>query len=224
MKLNQEFHRPFVTSKWSVVGLALLAAGMLVSGLRAQNPTSPDVFRVEEDWSLVIDQPDLANNGPQVTCTISPADMTTAYCAFDINYHTQPNYSPGGMQLHTWDPTDPVEIADSPHTAMLQNPGETVTWTQTMTWNSGVLTFRVHNGDSQTWGKFGGPNGLLWLDLPTSLPNLDSYDPNVSVANSGVSFAGNLVTSLTLTAVRWYDVNGKLIKQVTTPQVVYPTN
>jgi hypothetical protein len=224
MKLIQECRRPFVASKWPVVGLALLAAGMLASGLRAQNPTSADVFRVEEDWSLVIDQPDLDNNGPQVTCTISPADMTTAYCAFDVNYHTQPDYVAGGMQLHTWDPLDPVEIANSGHTGMLENPGETVSWTQSMTWTSGIITFRVLNGRSQTWGRFGGLNGTLWLDLPTSLPNLDTYDPNVSVANSGVSFAGNLVTSLTLTAVRWYDVNGQLIKQVTTPQVVYPTN
>jgi len=215
--------RQRIAPRWQALGLAACATAALTAGLGAQSP-SPDVYRVEEDWELVVGEPDLDSNGPQVTCTISPADMQTAYCAFDINYHTQPEYSAGGLQLHTWDPTDPVEIANSSHTGMLQYGGETVTWTQTMTWNDNVLTFRVLNGQSQTWGHFGRPNGLLVLNLPTSLANLNSYDPNVSLDNSGVSFASNLVNSLTLTAVRWYDVNGNLIQQVTTPQVVHPQN
>jgi hypothetical protein len=223
MRINKQGVRPKVAPRWQALGVAVLATVAIASLLQAQVP-GPDVYRVEEDWALVVGQPDSDSNGPQVTCTISPADMQTAYCAFDINYHTQPEYSAGGLQLHTWDPTDPVEIANSSHTGMLNYPGETITWTQTMAWSDNEITFRVLNGRSQTWGHFGGPNGLLVLSLPTSLANLDGYDPNVSLDNSGVSFASNLVDSLTLTAVRWYDVNGNLINQVTTPQVVHPQN
>jgi hypothetical protein len=223
MQINSQRVWGRIAPRWHAVGLAVIATAAFTAGLGAQSP-SPDVYRVEEDWELVVGEPDLDSNGPQITCAISPADMQTAYCAFDINYHTQPEYSAGGLQLHTWDPTDPVEIANSSHTGMLQNSGETVTWTQTMTWDENTITFRVRNGQSQTWGKFGGWSSLLVLNLPTSLANLNSYDANVSLDNSGVSFASNLVNSLTLTAVRWYDVNGNLIQQVTTPQVVHPQN
>ncbi len=223
MQVNSQRVWGRIAPRWQAVGLAMFATVVFTAGLGAQSP-SPDVYRVEEDWELVVGQPDLDSNGPQVTCAISPAGMQTAYCAFDINYHTQPDYSAGGLQLHTWDPTDPVEIANSVHTGMLQYSGETVTWTQTMTWYDNVLMFRVLNGQSQSWGNFGGPDGMLALNLPTTLSNLDGYDPNVSLDNSGVSFASNLVSSLTLMAIRWYDVNGNLIQQVTTPQVVHPQN
>jgi len=201
-----------------VAGLvAIVAAG----GLSADNSPS-DVFYVEEDWQVVVGDPENNDNGPQITCTISPADMGTAYCAFDINYHTQPEYQAGGLQLHTWDPTDPIEYANSPHTGLMETSGEVLTWTTRMSWNNGSLNFRVVNGQSQTWGQFSHSGTHLSLDLPTGLQNLNSYSPNVSLDNSGVSFASNLVVSQTLMAVRWYDANHNLIQEVTTPQVVHP--
>ena len=203
--------------------LALTAVAVVVSnsGARAQVP-STDVYSIEEDWQLIVTDPDVNENGPQITCTISPSDMSSAYCAFDLNYHTQPDYIAGGMQLHTWDPTDPVQFANSTHNNLMAISNETVTWTTRMRWWNGSLHFRILNGQSQTWGTFGGYSDNLWLALPTSLPNLNSYDPDVSLTNSGVSFASNLVVSQTLMAVRYYDVNGNLIQQITTPQVVHP--
>ncbi|HEX5443043.1 MAG TPA: hypothetical protein VFW87_04400 [Pirellulales bacterium] len=198
------------------------AAGIiaLASAVQAQAPSS-DVFRVEQDWQLVLLTPDASLNGPQVTCVISPLTTDDAYCAFDLNYHTQPDYSAGGLQMHVWDPDDPMLYTNFPESGMMRTPGETVTWTQAMWLNAGVLSFQVNNGQSQTWGKFGG-TGNAQLSVNTSLPNLNGYDTNVSLTNSGVSFASNLVNSLTLVAVRWYDANGKLIQQDTTPQVVHP--
>ena len=211
--------------RFRIVGALLaftaIAAVVSNSGARAQ-VGGVDVFRIEEDWQLIVTDPDVNENGPQVTCTISPSDMSAAYCAFDLNYHTQPDYIAGGMQLHTWDPQDPIHFANSTHNNLMAISNETVTWTTRMTWYNGNLHFRIMNGQSQTWGSFGGYGDSLWLWLPTSLPNLNTYDPEVSLENSGVSFASNLVVSQTLMAVRYYDANGNLIQQITTPQVVHP--
>ena len=116
----------------------------------------------------MIGDPQVNDNGPQITCTISPADMDTAYCAFDLNYHTQPEYQAGGLQIHTWDPSDPIEYANSQHTAIMETSGETVTWTSRMTWNDGSLNFRIANGQSQTWNQFGRDGTHLSLSLPTA--------------------------------------------------------
>lgn len=210
---------PKAVLRWLLVPAAACVIAW-VGAVNAQAP-SPDVYRVEEDWSLVLLMPDANLNGPQVTCVISPLTTNDAYCAFDVNYHTQPDYSAGGLQMHIWDPDDPMVYCNFPDNGMLQTAGETVTWTQNMWLSAGVLSFQVTNGQSHTWGHFGGTGDVL-LSVNTSLANLNGYDSNVSLANSGVSFATNLVSSLTLEAVRWYDINGNLIQQNTTPQVVHP--
>jgi len=181
-----------------------------------------DVYRVEEDWELVVASPDPNDDGPQVTCTISPGDIATAYCALDLNYHTQPEYSAGGLQLHTWDPEDLMKISNSSRSGVMQTDGETVTWTQSMTLDVNRIVFQIVNGQSQTWGTFGGDDDSLRLTMKTSRANLNTYNRQLSLDNSGVSFAGTRVTSLKLKATRWYDVNGQLIQQDTEPQTVHP--
>jgi len=205
--------------------LALAAIAAVVSGenLKAQGSGS-DVFQIEEDWELVVGQSDYNSNAPQVTCAISPGDFASAYCAFDLNYHTQPDYEAGGLQIHTWDPVDPIDIGTSVKTAIMASNNETITWTMRMTLNNGNIHYRVANGSApQTWGTFGVSDAtMLQLDQNTSLANLNGYDPNVSLDNSGVSFGGNLVVSQMLVAIRYYDSAGRLINQITTPQAVHP--
>lgn len=225
MKRTRKCRRPCDSNQFSpwVIGASICVIVVISAGLSADDPAT-DVFRVEEDWAMVVNDPDLNSNGPQVTCTISPCQINAAYAAFDINYRTQPNYESGGLQLHAWDPEDAIVIASSPHADIMLTPGEAVTWTQTMTLQDDRLTFRVVDGTSTTWGTFGGHESHLRLVLSTNLVNLNQYDPQVSLDNSGVSFASNLVDSLTLVAVRCYDVNGNLIKQITNPQAVHPRN
>jgi hypothetical protein len=196
------------------------AAGVAVIIFLAGPALAVDVARVEEDWELFVNQPDAALNGPQVTCVISPQTMTDAYCAFDINYHTQPDYLAGGLQMHVWNPNTPIITCDFPASGIMQQANETVTWTQTMALANGVLSFSVVNGQSATWGSFGGAGEQLSVNVTAE--NLNGYNPEVSLENSGVSFASNLVTTLTLKAVRWYAADGTLIMQDTTPQLVHP--
>lgn len=196
-----------------VVCLALF----LVATFFAAPASGADVATVEEDWQLVVNNPDVNLNGPQVTCVMSPSTMDQAYFAFDINYQTQPSYSPGGLQIHAWNPDAPIVTCNFSEQGLMQTTSETVTWTQSLSLADGVLTYSVVNGQSQTWGTFGGEQ----LAVSTTLTNLDSYNPQVSAANSGVCFASNLVNSLTLVAVRYYAADGTLIQQVTNPQVIY---
>ena len=177
------------------------------------------VARVEEDWELVVSVPDSNDNSPQITCVISPSVLTNGYAALDVNFYSQPDYSPGGIQLHVWSPSTPMLVSNSTVTGMLQNQNETITWTTRMSLNNNVLTFSVVNGKSATWGGFGG-EGKLNLSVGAVLSDLSTYDPNVSLKNSGVPYASNRVTSLKLKAVRWYSASGALLQQNTTPQAI----
>jgi hypothetical protein len=223
MSSNIKINRQRFGILGGALALAAIAAVVTGENLKAQGGGA-DVFTIEEDWELVVGQSDYNSNAPQVTCAISPGDFASAYCAFDLNYHTQPDYAAGGLQLHTWDPIDPIDIGNSSKTAIMNSNNETITWTMRMTLNNGNIHYRIANGVSPaTWGTFGKSNlTALQLDQNTSLSNLNSYDPNVSLDNSGVSFGGNLVVSQTLVAVRYYNSAGQVINQITTPQSVHP--
>lgn len=203
-----------------VMLVMLLGCAASATAAWAQNPLT-DVVRVEEDWELVIGEPDANTNAPQITCTISPfGSIDLGYAAFELNHRTEPAYASGGYQLHVWTPNSPVVVKSSPEKVMLTTPGETLTWTQTLNLTAGVLTFDVVNGSSTTWGAFGVP-GQLSATVATPILNLNTYHSAVSVANSGVGFAGHRVQSLVLKSVRRYSLLG-LLDENNMPQVVHP--
>jgi hypothetical protein len=163
-----------------------------------------DVVRVEEDWELVIDEPSPNSDAPQVTSVISPlGNIESLHATFVVNNHDLPIFTAGGLQLQVWDGETSVESRHSPNQAVLTTPGETICWTQAMELSEDhkQLTFEVVGGTSTTWGAFGDV-GTLKTIVPTSLANLDGYSPDVSVENSGVSYAANRVQSLKLKEVR----------------------
>jgi hypothetical protein len=193
---------------WSI-GLLLVA--LVLAGWSEAVAQEPTVVRVEEDWELVVGDPDPATSTPQVICIISPqGDTNGVYGAFELNARSIPTFEAGGLQLQVWD--DEIELSNRrhPNGYLMQESGETVTWTQSMAVDEGALTFDISSGTSSTWGTFGGV-GVLRAVVETSLENLDSYDPAVSVANSGVSYAANRVTSLTLKRVRYYMSDDQVI-------------
>jgi hypothetical protein len=197
---------------WSI-GLLLIA--LVLAGWPEAVAQDATVVRVEEDWELVVGDPDPATSTPQVICIISPqGDTNGVYGAFELNARSIPTFEAGGLQLQVWD--DEVELSNRQHPIglLLQQSDETVTWTQSMAVDEGALTFDISGGTSSTWGAFGGV-GVLRAVVETSLENLDSYDPAVSVANSGVSYAANRVTSLTLKRVRYYMSDDQVIEDDT---------
>lgn len=183
----------------------------------AGDDDSVTIVQVEEDWELVIDQPDPASLGPQATCVFSPlGNADVLYAALDLNHRSQPEFASGGLQLQVWLDDEPLATAESANQDRLHHDNETVMWTHRMQLDNGQLTFSVVNGVSQSWGAFG--NGELSLSFLTSLKSLDSYNPEVSASNSGIGFAGNRVISLKLKKVRAFTATGDVIE--TSPNYV----
>jgi hypothetical protein len=186
-----------------------------LAGARWAAAQAPTIVRVEEDWELVVGIPDPDRDAPQITTVISPqGDCSGVYAAVDVNHQSLPEFSPGGLQLQIWRNGSAIAERRFPNASVLSQAGETIRWTQAMELTGGVLTFEVVHGSSTTWGNFGG-EGYLRAHVSTSLGSLNGYSPNVSVENSGVSYADNRVTSLTIKRVRYYTSSGQVVTDET---------
>lgn len=202
-----------------------LAALFLVTwvGLTAAQST-PTIIHVEEDWEMVVAEPDSTTGSPQVLCVFSPVGhVESLHGSLELNHHNTfetstdglPVFEAGGMQFEVWNGETPLRERKFPIQAVLSTPGEVVTWTQSMALENGKLTFEVKNGSSSTWGSFGGEGYLKPYPVNTTLTSLDGYSPDVSVQNSGVSYASNRVQSLVLKRVRYYNSAGEMIEDST---------
>lgn len=199
--------------------LALLLLGLISSLAWAQS--SQAIVRVEEDWELVIGEPDPDSVAPQVTCVISPTGhLNGLYAALELNQQSLPDFAPGGLQLQVWNGEQPLSARGFPSPSVLFEAGETVRWTQSLELVGDGLQVEIINGSSTTWGSFGG-QGYLKATVSTPLTDLNAYDPAVSAADSVVSYAGNRVQSLVLKRVRVITAAGDEFED-TNPRVVYP--
>ncbi|GIW88496.1 MAG: hypothetical protein KatS3mg108_2820 [Isosphaeraceae bacterium] len=196
-------------------GVALVVGGWLGS---ADGPGAipTGVTRVEEDWELVVGVPDPTNSGPQITTVMSPMIQAPwIQMTFNLNYRDDP-FAGGGMQIRLW--SDKQVIAQKSVSAQqIATANETIGWTQAISLNSGILTLEVKNGNSTTWGTFGG--SALRLQVATSLPNLDGYQVSESVANSGCGYQSNRVRLMRLKEVRYY-VGNELVVRDDQPKVL----
>ena len=168
-----------------------------------------DVVLVEETWELHVTTTDSNSTAPQVATAISPnANVDAVHAVFELNHQSVPSWAPGGMHLQLWEGETPLETRKHPNGKVMSDGAEVVTWTQRMWLDDGVLKFEVDDGTSSTWNTFGG-QGYLRSTVETTLGNLNAYDPDVSVENSGVTYAGNRVSKLVLKQVRIVGTNGQ---------------
>jgi hypothetical protein len=178
------------------------------------------IVHVEEDWELVIGDPDPDVDAPQVTCAFSPTgSLNGLHAAIELNHRSQPSFSPGGLQLQVWNGASLVTSRTFTNTAQLSTDNETVRWTQRLSQYGDYLLFEVVDGSSTTWGEFDSPTSLKAL-VSASVADLNAYHPDVSAENSGVGFAGNRVQSLVLKEVRLTTESGTVLRD-TTPRVVH---
>ncbi len=181
------------------------------------------IVRVEEDWELTVGTPDSNSIAPQATCAISPASPGSSPLAtFELNHNSQPSFVAGGLQLQVWDEGWPLTHHSSPSDEVLGTDGEVIRWTQTMVLSEGSLRFEIVDGTSATWGSFGG-KGHLRCTVQSNLENLNGYDPETSVKNSGIAYASHRVQTLTLKRIRLTSSTGE-VQEDNTPRVVHEKN
>jgi hypothetical protein len=183
-----------------------LAAILLLAG---QNVSALDVILVEEHWELHVGGPDEGRSAPQVTMTMSPiGDVESDYFILTLNHWTYPEFAAGGVQVQRWHGEECYAFAQAENRALLDSDQETVSWKQRISLADGHLKFEIIDGNSESWGQFG-HNGHLILTVPTSLTRLNAYRPAVSIEQSGISYAGNRVSSLVLKKLEWRTIDGE---------------
>jgi hypothetical protein len=175
------------------------------------DPTNK-VVSVEEHWELKISEPDFETSAPQATMVISPnGNVDGDFFIVELNHSSAPDYASGGIQVQHWNGEELVESRVAHDGTNLESNNETVTWVQRMTVQDGTLTFQVADGQSESWGTFGGDE--LSVSLSTSQPWLNHYRPSVSLSESQVGYAENRVVSLTLTKLVWVTEDGQVHEQ-----------
>jgi hypothetical protein len=186
---------------WALFSLVPVAVSVLLLMNCPAQAQSGNVVAVEEDWELILTEPDPDTVAPQVTCVMSPnGNLNDTYWTFEVNHLTAPSFSPGGLHIHQWSGEWRQSTFSRSDRAVITTANETITWTQSLRVSNGRLAFEVQNGSSSTWGPFG--FGHFELDTGWGVSHVNSYSPAVSVANSGVGFASNRVASLKLKRVR----------------------
>ena len=182
--------------------------------------SATDVVAVEEDWELMVQDPDPNSAGPQVATVLAPlGNVDGMYAVFEMNHRTQPEFTPGGMQLQTWNGEALRSYGNFPNPSLLNQSNETVRWTQRMSLEGSQLIFEITNGISTSWDQFGG-QGYLRKSIDTTAGNLNAYDPAVAVKQSGISYAANRVGRLFLKEVRLVMSDGEVLTD-TTVRVVH---
>jgi hypothetical protein len=174
-----------------------------------------DVVRVEEDWELVVGEPDANSAGPQIACTMSPfTNISDTHFTLEINHRSMPWWSPGGISIHQWSGEWRQQSIDRADRAIMQTNDEVVRWTQALYVQDGGLNFQVKDGTSTTWGAFG-YSSMFKLRTNWGVSNINSYSPDVSAALSGVAYAGNRVKLLRLVQVRATLAGGAVVTDST---------
>ncbi len=185
----------------------IVLAGISILPALASAPTAEPVIRVEEDWELVVNEPNDGTQSPQFHTVMSPDGTVDGYFAQTLwNYRETPDFAAGGVQLQSYNGEELLRTRSVEHRP-LSTTAETITWTQSLETDGTTLTFSVANGVSTTWGEFGRD---MNISSTANLPELNQYSADASAADSCVTYGANRVESLTLVRVRYYSADGLL--------------
>lgn len=200
----------------------LAMAGAIAFALCASAPAAdPTIVRIEEDWEVIIATPDANSHAPQLINAMSSTNkLADVHGLFEINHKTQPDYVPGYIQLQCWSGDTLLGYGTSSKTGLLKTDGEVIKYTFAMYLSNGNVVFDVINGTSTTWGDFGRQK-YMKVAIPTTQLYFPLYSPEVSVANSRVSYAAHRVKKFAQKEVRYYDALGILNSKDTTERVVH---
>lgn len=199
-----------------LAAVALFFAFSTATPVPADAPFMEPILRVEEDWVLVLNEPDGSVDSPQFHTVMSPfSDVETYFAQVLWNYREEPDYISGGVQLQSYDGETLVR-GKSMEFGQLSTTAETVSWTQSLETNGTSLSFSISNGQSTTWGVFGKD---MYIATDAALASLNNYNPDFSAQASGITYGSNRVNTMTITQVRYYGASG-LLGVDATPRVV----
>lgn len=207
---------PFAFRCTSNQGRCVLAFLALVGWPFAALADDP-IIRVEEDWELVVNEPDDNVACPQFHTVMSPVDHMDDFFAQVVwNYRETPEFVAGGVQLQAWN-GESVLRRRSVGYSELSNVAETITWTSMLELDGATLSFEIKNGNSSTWGSF---DKDMRLSSDSPVDDLASYSTAVSIENSCITFGSNRVDSMKIREVRRYRASGA-VETDNSPYSVY---
>lgn len=202
--------------------IATVIGGILLGPFSAESThcygEQPTIWKIEEDWEMVINDPEDNINSPQTTFFITPsADLGGTYFQLQMNYHADEDYSAGGFHVAAVRGDTILDEARSGSQSLLSVDGDVIRWTSVTAIVHNTLLFAVKDGHCMSWGDFGGPEYLV--KMPSlSIHDFSNYSPEQSSAAVDIGFGGNRVASVKLRKVRLFDSNG----DVTTVAVSSP--
>jgi hypothetical protein len=220
MSHNPHVRKSYLPERWWGVPLqAAIIVGVVCFPAVGQEPEPlGPVVRVEQDWELVVNEPNEHTYSPQYHTVMSPfGHLDSYYAQVTWNYKQETKFILGGLQLQCWDSSTLVRTRGI-RTAPLSTESETIVWTQVLWQLDDLLVFRIIDGQSTSWGWFGRD---MAIDQTAALPDLEGYSTEVSVRNSWITFGANRVDSMVIKQVRMYDANDNLVRSEDTPRVVY---
>ncbi|MBA3312768.1 MAG: hypothetical protein M3552_04365 [Planctomycetota bacterium] len=202
--------------------LSISLAAMICLTLAESASAVPGLYsRIEEDWELILNTPDLSFPAPQVVVMMKPATASPKTALFLINHHDTPQFNAGGGQIQIWD-GDALKTYKSFAGPTLIRVGERVIWTQYMERSGGKFQFGLSHVEGDAWGvntasDLGGP--VSFGDIK---PVFDGYNSADSVEGATITFGADRISSLKLLQVRKYPSDGSPVEVESTARLIYP--
>ena len=181
-----------------------------LAGLPVCAASEPSIYRIEEDWELVVNEPDAASNSPQVTFSTYPSASVDGSCfQLQMNYAADTVFSAGGFHVAAVKNDDIVDEARSGTRSVLATNGDVIRWTSIMAIIDGDALFAIKDGYGSQWGSFGGPEYLVRM-YSSPVADLSGYTAQKSLDAVDIGFGANRVASITLREVRSYYDDGRV--------------
>lgn len=201
---------------WGRCLRALPCSGILLAAALSAAPSTdaaePTVYRIEEDWEMVLNEPEPAIHSPQLTFfTLPNRDNANQYFQLQLNHAADEYFSGGGFQVAAVQSGTQVDYNRSGTYAPLSTDAQTVRWTTVMAVINSEFLFAVKDGYGDDWGPFGGPDYLVRMSAGTEI-SLGSYSPETSLGMVDIGFGANRVASLVLKRVRLYQIDGQIVE------------
>ncbi len=182
-----------------------------LAGMPTCAAADASMYKIEEVWEMVVNEPDPANYSPQVTFFTSPsANIDHSYFQLQLNYAADEGFSPGGFHVAAVQGGEILDEARSDTRRTLATDGDLIRWTSVMAVVQDKVLFAVKDGHGEEWGYFGGPDYLVKI-VQSPVTDLSEYHPQHSLDTVDIGFGANRVASITLVEVRCFYTDGRTV-------------